>query len=394
MSDFHQGGTIATIHRLGSADPAPLEKMLEDLSAKRPLALVLPCHARDLHSEALEGILRELAGARFVRHVVVGLDGADRATRDAARSMLGHLPMPTTLLWNDGPAVTALLGELADAGFDFGPPGKGRNMRLCLGAFLHATDASCVAIHDCDIVNYRRPMLARLCLPVVDPAMGFEVAKGFSARFTDRLNGRVMRLLVTPLLRAMECLPDFAEKLGGLPSLRYPVSGEVCLGRAVAAASRFPSDWGVEVGMMADIFRVCRPSRICQVDFAETYDHKHQSLSEADPASGLNRMAFDVALCLLRHVDLPDRAASSALVARYARTARDMLRFYMADAKTNLLAYDEALEIHTIALFARSVRRAVAARRSTPSVPPGLPSWDDIAGGGGDPARLFRRPLD
>lgn len=393
MSDFHQGGAIATIHRLGNADPAPLERTLERLTAARPLALILPCHARDLHSEALKGIIRELASARFVNHVILGLDGADHTARDDAASMLDRLPMPTTLLWNDGPAVKAIVGRLAGAGIDFGPAGKGRNMRLCLGAFLHRTNAACAAIHDCDIVDYRLPMLARLCLPVIDTEMGFEVSKGFSARFTDRLNGRVMRLLVTPLLRAMETLPDFSSKLGGLQSLRYPVSGEVCLDRRVAAASRFPPDWGVEAGMMADVFRICDPSRICQVDFAETYDHKHQSLSETDPAEGLNKMAFDVSLCLLRHLAPPNHHAAAALVKRYTGTARAMLRFYMADARTNLLAYDRELETHTIAVFARCLRRALAERRASPATPPGRASWDDIAESMGNPAPLFLKPL-
>jgi glucosyl-3-phosphoglycerate synthase len=121
-----------------------------------------------------------------------------------------------SILWNDGPRITALLDDLARAGLDPGPMGKGRNMRLCLAHVLSATNASAVAIHDCDILNYRRELLVRLCYPVVHPEMAFHVSKGFSARFSTRLNGRVMRLLITPLLQAMEDLDGFFQTLGPL----------------------------------------------------------------------------------------------------------------------------------------------------------------------------------
>ncbi|MEE8218946.1 MAG: glycosyl transferase, partial [Vicinamibacteria bacterium] len=42
------------------------------------------------------------------------------------------------------------------------------------------------------------------------------------------------------------------------------------------------------------------PGRLCQVEIAERYDHKHQDLSAQDPTQGLNRMARDVIKHLLR----------------------------------------------------------------------------------------------
>jgi glucosyl-3-phosphoglycerate synthase len=43
MSDFHQGGVITTLHRLGSSNLDSLERDLEKSAAIRPVALVLPC---------------------------------------------------------------------------------------------------------------------------------------------------------------------------------------------------------------------------------------------------------------------------------------------------------------------------------------------------------------
>jgi glucosyl-3-phosphoglycerate synthase len=255
-------------------------------------------------------------------------------------------------------------------------------MRLCIGHILANTPAGAVAIHDCDILNYRRELLVRLCFPVLHPEMAFQVSKGFSARFSTQLNGRVMRLLITPLLQAMEHVEGFARTLGPLQFFRYPISGEVCLHRSVAESVRFPSDWGVETGMMADIFRVAPMDKICQVDIAESYDHKHQSLSEANPETGLNKMACDVALCLLRTaaaaVATPGENPFAGLVEKYLSSARGLLPFYAADARINTLHFDGELERRTIELFAGSVARAVQTHLADPCKLPGAPSWREI----------------
>jgi len=382
MADFYQHGTIATLHRLGNPDYKRLEEEMAVAGRTSPLALVLPCHARDLESPALGGILDELRDARFVSRVTVGLDGAGRREFDLARRIFSVLPQEVAILWNDGPRIGLLLEELQRAGLEPGPMGKGRNMRLCLGQVLAGTDAAAVAVHDCDILNYRRELLVRLCFPVLHPGMAFRVSKGFSARFSNRLNGRVMRLLITPLLQAMEGLDGFSRTLAPLQFFRYPISGEVCLHRAVAEAVRFPSDWGVETGMMADVFRVAPMTRICQVDIAESYDHKHQRLSEGDPDSGLNKMACDVTLCLLRTACAGftrfDESIFDGLVEKFLESARPLLRSYSADARINTLEYDVELESRTIGLFAGSIARAVQLHRADPSLPAGAPSWLQI----------------
>ena len=51
----------------------------------------------------------------------------------------------------------------------------------------------------------------------------------------------------------------------------------------LARSIRIPSDWGLEVGMLAEVFRNCALKRVCQVELIENYDHKHRELSEDDP---------------------------------------------------------------------------------------------------------------
>lgn len=382
MADFYQHGTIATLHRLGNPDYKSLEGEMNLLAQESPLALVLPCHARDLKSDALGAILAELRDARFIGDVTVGLDGADETDFDSARRVFSILPQRVAILWNDGSRMKALLDELEAAGLEPGPMGKGRNMRLCLCHTLASTNAKAIAIHDCDILHYRRELLVRLCFPVMHPDMAFHVSKGYSARFSTQLNGRVMRLLITPLLQAMAPVEGFSQTLAPLQFFRYPISGEVCLHRSVAESVRFPSDWGVETGMMADVFRVSPMEKICQVDIAESYDHKHQSLSEGNPDTGLNKMACDVALCLLRTASAGIAPSSANPFAHlpddYRSAAIGMLPFYAADARINTLRYDAELETRTVDLFAASVARAVEIQRANPQKPAGAPSWSEI----------------
>ena len=76
-----------------------------------------------------------------------------------------------------------------------------------------ANIARVIALHDCDIRDYDRVLLARLCFPIANPNLSYEFAKGYYSRVTDRLYGRVTRLFMTPLLRAMKSV------LGPIPGL-------------------------------------------------------------------------------------------------------------------------------------------------------------------------------
>ena len=57
---------------------------------------------------------------------------------------------------------------------------------------------------------------------------------------------------------------------------------------------RIPFDWGLEIGVLSEVYRSYTPRRICQVDLADAYDHKHQDLSPDDPEAGLHKMAIDI----------------------------------------------------------------------------------------------------
>ena len=72
MSDFFQTGAVATLHRLGPANLPRLERELQEFAKETPIALVLPCHVREVGTKALKLIARELRNVSYLRQVVVG----------------------------------------------------------------------------------------------------------------------------------------------------------------------------------------------------------------------------------------------------------------------------------------------------------------------------------
>lgn len=388
MADIFQDGPVATLHRLGGGNTERLERELKEFSKTRPIALVLPCHAEELDTSALSRIIVELGHAEYLAEIVVGIDGADAAAWRRAKQLFEVLPQKTFLLWNDGPRVTESLRRLSKAEVPVAPAGKGRNLWLCFGHVIARGSARMVAAHDCDIQTFSREMLARLCYPVAHPDFGFNFCKGFSARFSDRIHGRVMRLLFTPLIRSLQSLLGPLEFLTFLDSFRYPIGGEVSLNTDILRQVRIPGDWGVETGMMAEIFRICPPTAICQIDLAGRYDHKHRELSPADPGRGLNKMARDIALRIFlalagQGVKLDRNFFESALEV-FARNVKDTIRFSAADAGVNGLSYNRGDEELAAATFAGSIRMAAHDYLLDPLGDSELPDWNTIEAGAPD----------
>lgn len=383
MADFFQTGAIATLHRLGRTDLPRLERELTQFTAETPIALVLPCHIRELGTQALRGIVRELKSVPYLKQVVVGIDGATRV-RDwrRARNVFRQLPQETVLLWNDGPRMKALFRQLEDAELSPGDGGKGRNVWICLGYVLASEQARMVALHDCDIVTYHREMLARLCYPVAHPALGFDFCKGYYARVTDRLNGRVMRLLLTPLLRALKSIVGAHPYLVYMDTFRYPLAGEMALDVDMVRRIRVPHDWALEIGTLAEVFRNCAPRAICQSELCDVYEHKHQELSIRDPEKGLNKMAIDIAKSFFQRMAAEgirlDAGLFDTLLSAYSRQAEDTLRFYAADAALNGLQYPRHEEEMAVSTFVRSIRAGARAFMDDPLATPLISNWNRV----------------
>lgn len=384
MADFYQNGSIATLHNLGQRSLEDLEDELRSFSKERPLGLVLPSLYSELQTDALEGIVQELKQVDYLDQIVVGLD---RATEDEyihALQYFSRLPQKPTVLWNDGPRLREIDALLESQNLAPKEPGKGRNVWFCFGYALASKKAKAVALHDCDVKTYDRSLLARLIYPVANPNFNYEFSKGYYSRVADnKLNGRVCRLLVTPLIRSLKKVcKGHDDFLDYLDSFRYALAGEFAMSAQVLNDIRIPSDWGLEVGVLSEMNRNYNVNHICQVDIADVYDHKHQILSSEDKAKGLSKMSIDISKSIFRKLAIEGQVFTPetfrTLKATYYRIALDMVKRYAADSALNGLQYDNHGEGSSVELFAENIMEAGQVFMENSMDTPFMPSWNRV----------------
>jgi hypothetical protein len=161
MPDFHQSGGITTLHRLGRPDVERLEAELLSYSGARPIALVLPCLYAEIRGPALKRIIEALGAVRYLRQVVVSVSGTRHRDEFEEMCALFEEVRTTcdggaTLIWTDGPRFQELYGQLRLEGLNPGGAGKGRGVWTAYGYVLAKNVARVIALHDCDVLEYRR----------------------------------------------------------------------------------------------------------------------------------------------------------------------------------------------------------------------------------------------
>lgn len=383
MSDFHQNGNIATLHNLRAR---PLDEMtyeLETFAQNRKMSLILPCLYSELETDAMPNILAELSKVTYLHRIIIGLDRANEAQFRHAKEFFKGLNQKHIVIWNDSPRMLDLGKRLDELGLAPSEPGKGKNVWSSLGYLMSCQDSAVMALHDCDILTYTNELLARLIYPVANPNFPYQVAKGFYARVgDDKLNGRVTRLLVSPLLIALKKVVGDKDYIEFLRSFRYPLSGEFAMRTGILPDLRIPSDWGLEIGVLSEAWRNLAPKAVCQVEICDNYDHKHQDLSPEDASAGLSRMSTDICKAIFRKLAADGTVFTSnifrTLKATYYRTALDLLEAYHADAVMNGLAIDRHKEEQAIELFAENIMRAGNFFLENPHETPFIPTWNRV----------------
>ena len=379
MSDFRQAGPITTLPRLGDCDVRRRERELARYASVTPLALAIPCLVTELDQPALAGMVRELSKVPFLDCVVVALDQADEAGYQRALEYFRDLRQRTVVIWNDAPRMLELRDQIERQVTSLGPAGKGRAVWLAFGYVLGEHRVRAVALHDADVVDYQRSLLVNLALPLLHPELNFHFAKAYYARFTDRLHGRVVRLLIRPLLQAMADHVGRHPFLVYLEAFRYPLAGEMALEIDLLRWIRIPGDWGLEVGLLFEVLRHRSPRRICQVDVADTFEHKHQPLSPDDPTAGLHRMAVDIVKHLLRTLSAAgvvlQKGGFPSLRAAYQRYAEDAVADSYNVSVFNGLSFDRHAEEEAVDTFARALAEGCEQFAADPLGTPSLANW-------------------
>jgi glucosyl-3-phosphoglycerate synthase len=400
MSDFHQGGSITTLHSLHDVIPLSsyqqgLQQRLLDHASQCHIALLLPCLYTELaNKDVIDRIIYAIRSADYLQSIVIALGGANQEQFIEARvhfSGLGDLHRSVHVIWIDGPHIQGILARVQAMNINVGMPGKGQSVWIALGYILGGLNADVIALHDCDITTYSAMMLARLIEPVVDPSKNYEFCKGFYTRISPRdrvMRGRVTRLFLAPFLAAMVPLMR-QEGLGELEqyfvfhqSFRYALAGEFCMSRNVAKGIDISYDWGLEVGTLSQVYENLHPRKIAQVDLDINYEHKHQLLSDDACQNGLHRMVIDIARNYLNVMRAKGFALSDeridVLQSAYLSAALDAVRRYADDASINQLHYDRYDEEQMVQCFRNYLWSAWQQVKGS-LVSTQLPSWSRIS---------------
>lgn len=379
MSDFYQTGSIATLHRLGQPNLKMLEQELFEHSEANPVALVLPCLYSELGGAALGGIVDHLKKVTYLNEIVIAIGRASALEFRRAKEYFKALPQDVRLIWIDGPRIQDLLKLLVGQEIDIGLPGKGQSCWIAFGYVLARRRSKVIALHDCDIVSYNREYLARLCYPVANPNLSYEFCKGYYARVTDRMHGRVTRLFFTPMIRALQRLVGPHPMLTFLDGFRYPLAGEFAMVADLAWTNRIPGDWGLEIGVLAEVYRNCALRRVCQADLTDSYEHKHQALSADNPEAGLHKMCVDISKALFRNLAGEGIVLTDGILktirATYLQIAQDAIKKYEDDAAINSLRFDRHEERTAVEAFLKGIKLASESFLEDPLGVPMISNW-------------------
>lgn len=161
--------------------------------------------------------------------------------------------------------------------------GARRGKGEALWKSLLVTRGDIVAWIDTDIVNIHPRFVYGILGPLLaNPAIHF--VKGFYRRpisvdgTLQEGGGRVTELMARPLINL------FYPELSGV---LQPLSGEYAGRRSALEAVRFYSGYGVETGLLIDIFERYGLSALAQVDLRERIHHNQ-------PLGALSRMSFAI----------------------------------------------------------------------------------------------------
>tara|TARA_B110000014_G_C20117788_1_gene590950 strand:+ start:117 stop:1343 length:1227 start_codon:yes stop_codon:yes gene_type:complete len=386
VSDFYQHRLVTTLHQLADPSFNDQQEQLKKYSKDKPITLVMPALYSEVEGPALPGILEHLEKVEFINEVVISMNRMDSDQFKKAKDFFSRLPQKHFIIWNDGPRVGEIYNELKEAQITEYIPGKGCNVWMAYGFILARGNAGIIAMHDSDILSYHREMLARLCMPTAHPALEYDYCKSYYGRVSDRMYGRVTRLFVIPLLRALIKVYGNLRMLEYLEGFRYPLSGEFSISTDLARRVSMPGDWGLEVGMLVEVYHNTTVKGICQVDLGSNFEHKHQHLGHQhdDPEptvdKGLMKMAREIALSLFSSITsegvVMDSGSLKALRLTYERIAKELIQRYHDDSTVNGLKYYRHEEAEAVEAFSASLNNAIQVFTTESYKARQIPNWN------------------
>lgn len=370
------------------------KKRIHELKDERPVSLVLPMLYKELKRDSLRLIVNELNKCTYLNEVIIALAAKNEKQYKEVSRFFTNLEIPHLIVWCNGNNIQEILRSLKDQGLNLLQySGKGKDTWIALG--IASLKSYAIALHDADIVTYDECIPTKLLYPIVEPSLGFHFNKGFYARvdFDDgTMYGRVFRLFIHPLLRAlMDTVECGSEYLKYLDSFRYPIAGEFALTSDLAQELDLPGDWGLEIGILSEVYSNVALKRICQTDLG-LYDHKHQKVGDLD--EGLVKMASDIFRTMLRTLSESTQIEVSnaflrSLQPAYQKYATDCVRQYYSLARFNNFNYSRHVEETMVDKFTKVITEA-GSHFSDQPIGITIPDWQRTRAAVSDIRELLR----
>jgi glucosyl-3-phosphoglycerate synthase len=330
---------------------------LRELKSKFPSGLIIPILGSDIKNPGLAKMVDEANQCDYLNKVFIALSALDAKDYEEALRLSRGFKVPCQVIWCNKPGTVAVLEELRRKGLDVTQLcGKGKDVWMAAG--IASLELFAFAMHDADIVSYNKMLPTKLLYPIIEPKLDFFFSKGYYARIDadkKRLYGRLQRLFINPLLEVLQEKLQYSRFTTYLQSFSYPLAGEIAVYSDLATHLRIPCDWGLELGLLSELYRNASYRRICEVDLG-LYDHRHKEID----SDGLLKTAEDSFVTLLRTLTETENIEVSepfliSLQVAYRRLAQDKIRQYHADATCNNLVFDRHEEEANVDLLSNVI---------------------------------------
>tara|TARA_B100000700_G_scaffold323474_1_gene427323 strand:+ start:4638 stop:5879 length:1242 start_codon:yes stop_codon:yes gene_type:complete len=378
--DFQQD-LITTIHDYGIFRDSLLD--LRKSLKNRPTTLLIPCLFDEFKRPALASIREVLKELDGLHQLVIALSASSSEEASQAKSFFANMPFPVHVQWTNSPAVIELLTAQQERnGLELlVPPGKGWAVWQGLG--VATKSAEIVGLFDADIKTFSPSYPSRMLQPLLDPSYGISYVKAFYSRLSlenNSLQGRATRLFVGPLLSSLEQVLGESPFIKYLQAFRYPLAGEFAFTKSLALNLRIPYDWGLEIGLLSEIYRHVRTNRIAQVDLG-IFDHKHKDIGDSKN-DGLQKMCCEILSTILKGLmEHQSQTLSnnqlSTLQVLYNRIGEDRVKQFGLDSIINKLPYSRHTEELSVQRFAELIKPTACNFLDQPNKNQ-LPAWSRV----------------
>ncbi len=261
------------------------------------------------------------------------------------------------------------------------PPGKGRNVFGCIAVkkFLEERGMISKGKHmawlDSDIKTFAEPFFSRLIRPPIEDS-SIDLTKSYFKRIgldqdnKRRMFGRVRRLFVAPLIRALNRITEENKDANGLIryllGIKYHLSGEVVLSDKLLQNYETPLGWDLEIKTLIQFYDKNKKHcwKMKQTNLGE-YDHKHDFSVEGKLPEKYISMAGEIGASMFEAlknygVDIYSKEFKDTMKELYSSAIREIIdKRYKPAAEENECQYNPDNEYRdSLTLRDEGIKRA------------------------------------